>query len=30
MVFEGEEVEVCDFRLPYRVNVPIEGGYEIV
>ena len=30
MVFERREVEIVDFDLPYRVNVPTEGRCEVV
>ncbi len=30
MVFESREVEVVDFRNPYRVSVPVDERCEIV
>ncbi len=30
MVFERREVEVIDFRNPYRVSVPVDERCEIV
>ncbi len=30
MVFERREVEVVDFRNPYRVSVPVDERCEIV